>query len=501
LSYLELLSRFAPETIVVITALVVLGLDLLVLREEPLRNRLRIGAAFSGLGCVAAAAWLLAIAGSAEASSPFATGGMLVDDPLTRLVKVALLALGFFAILLATEGNFTAHVGEYLSLVLLSVVGMMLMVSSTDLLMIFIALEATSLPLYILAAFNPRDPRSSEAALKYFLFGGMAAAFTLFGLSLVYGLAGSTNLAEIAVRLADTGRGPDALLPAALALTLTGLAFKVAAAPFHLWAPDAYEGAPAPSASLIASGSKVAGFFLLARVMMVAFAPVAGSGTWHHYAAGWMPLVAILAGLSVVIGNLAAIAQSNVKRLLAYSAVAHTGYALLGVLANDPRGVSSLVYYVITYGLTLVGAFAVVSAVEDREGGSNLTDFAGLGRREPLLSFCMMIFMLSLAGIPPLAGFFGKFYLFAAIIGGARNLGWLWLVVLAVAMSAVSLYYYLQVLKQIYVLPEPERTAKRRPPMVTKALVGLLALGVVIFGCAPDLLLRPLLAVIHGRVF
>ena len=504
MSYLELLGLVAPETILVITVLVVLAVDLLVMREEPLRNRFHIAAAFACMGCLAAIGWLMAMnpprtaAGGQDALSLL--GGMFADDPLTRLAKVALVALALCTLVISMEGNFTAHVGEYIALILLATIGTMFLVSSTDLLMIFISLELTSLSLYILTAFNKRNINSAEAALKYFFFGGMSAAFTLFGLSLVYGLSGSTGLKQIAANLGST-HAQDPLLMAALVMTVTGFGFKIAAVPFHLWAPDAYQGAPTPSAALIASGSKVASFFIFAKVMMVAFAGSGGSGAWHEYQAGWLPVLATLAALSMVLGNLAAIAQTNVKRLLAYSAIAHAGYALLGIVANGPQGASSLIYYVITYGLTVVGAFGVVSVVEEKTGDARLADFAGLGRREPLLAFCMLIFMLSLAGIPPLAGFFGKFYLFTAVAGGAKNLGLLWLVILAIAMSAVSLYYYLQVLKQIYVVPAPAEGQGAPSPLSSRIILGLLALAVVVLGCAPDLLLGPLLASIQSFGF
>jgi len=502
-SYLELLGLVAPETILVLTVLAVLAVDLLVMREEPLRNRFRIGAAFACMGCLVAIGWLMAIdppraAGGQDALSLL--GGMFADDPLTRLVKVALVALALCTVVISMEGNFTAHVGEYLALILLATIGTMFMVSSTDLLMIFISLELTSLSLYILTAFNKQNINSAEAALKYFFFGGMSAAFTLFGLSLVYGLSGSTGLKQIAANLGSV-RTLDPLLMAALVMTVIGFGFKIAAVPFHLWAPDAYQGAPTPSAALIASGSKVASFFIFAKVMMVAFAGAGGSGAWHDYQAGWLPVLATLAALSMVLGNLAAIAQTNVKRLLAYSAVAHAGYALLGIVAKAPQGASSLIYYVITYGLTVVGAFGVVSVVEEKTGDARLGDFAGLGRREPLLAFCMLIFMLSLAGIPPLAGFFGKFYLFTAVAGGAENLGLLWLVILAIAMSAVSLYYYLQVLKQIYVVPAPAEGQGTPSALSSRIVLGLLALAVVVLGCAPNLLVGPLLASIQSFGF
>jgi NADH-quinone oxidoreductase subunit N len=358
--------------------------------------------------------------------------------------------------------------------------------------MIFVALEMTSLSLYILTAFNKRSVASAEAALKYFLFGGMSAAFTLFGLSLLYGLTGSTNLREIAAALgtgAAGARGLDPMLTVALVMVVIGLGFKIAAAPLHLWAPDTYEGAPAPSAAFIASASKVASFYIFAKVLIVGFAGAEGLVNFPHYAAGWTPVIAVLAVASMVVGNLAAIVQSNVRRLIAYSAVAHAGYALLAVLAGAP-GQPALIYYVLTYGLTTVGAFGVVAVVERSGGGANLGDFAGLSRRAPLLSFCMLVFMLSLAGIPPLAGFFGKFYVFSSVVSvSPGDLRMLWLVVLAVAMSAVSLYYYLQVLKQAYVSGPPVEAGAMKVPVTSLLAVVLLAALVILLGCAPTLLL------------
>jgi len=482
MNYLELLKLAAPETIVAVAALVVLAVDLTTMRELDTRVRFIIGGMIAGVGCVAAILWMLALPAQANAFA-----GMLVVEPLTQFVKIALLALTIFTVLLSIESNFTTHVGEYLALILFAAVGMMFLVSAEDILMIFIALELTSLSLYILTAFNKRNIKSAEAALKYFLFGGMAAAFTLFGLSLLYGLSGATNLGQIAAAL--NGKGLDPLLVVAIVMTVIGFGFKVAAVPFHLWAPDAYEGAPTPSAAFIASGSKVASFFIFAKVMMIGFAGAEGSGAWHQYASGWVPVIAVVAGLSMILGNLVAIVQSSVRRLIAYSAIAHAGYMLLAVLAHDQEAVASLLYYAVTYGLTTIGAFGVVAVVQDRAGDDNLATFAGLSRRSPVISFCMMIFMLSLAGIPPLAGFFGKFYVFAAAVKtGAPNLGLMWLVILAIAMSAVSLYYYLQVLKQIYVADVPAGAPEFRAPILSQVVLGLLAAGVILLGGAPNLL-------------
>jgi NADH-quinone oxidoreductase subunit N len=485
-NYLDLLRLAAPETIVVLTALAALAVDLGALRGLETRTRFVIGGMFACVGCAVAIAWMLCMPAHANA-----LGGMLVVDPLTQLVKVALLTLTIFTVLLSMQGDFTPHVGEYLALILLATVGMMFLVSAEHLLMVFLALELTSLSLYILTAFNKRDRKSAEAALKYFLFGGMAAAFTLYGLSLVYGLSGAMNFREIAAALAAKGRDP--LLIVAMVTVVIGFGFKVAAVPFHLWAPDAYQGAPTPSAAFIASGSKVASFFIFAKVMMLAFAGLEGSGALRHYAAGWVPVIAVVAVLSMVLGNLAAIVQSSVKRLIAYSAIAHAGYMLLAVMSPSPESLASLMYYAITYGLTTLGAFGVVAVVEQATGESRLADFAGLSRRSPLVSVCMLIFMLSLAGIPPLAGFFGKFYVFAAALKtGAPDLGLLWLVILAIAMSAVSLYYYLQVLKQIYVADPPQNAAAIEDSPIANVTLALLAGLVVLLGLVPGLLLNAL---------
>lgn len=490
--YLDVLKLAMPETIVVITALMVLFIDLAGMRSVDRQVRRMVATAVSCAGCFGAIAWSLML------SEPGTVGaGIVVANPLTQLVKAALLGLTIFTALVSIDADFTDHVGEYFALLLLATTGMLFLAGSENLLMIFVSLELTSLSLYILTAFNKRSIQSAEAALKYFLFGGIAAAFTLFGMSLIYGLSGAIELRPIAAAL--KGKGIDPLLAMAIVMTVIGFGFKIAAVPFHLWAPDAYQGAPTPSAALIAAGSKVASFFILAKVMMLGFAGAEGSGAWRAFVPGWIPVLAIVSMLSMLLGNLAAIVQNDVKRLLAYSAIAHGGYALLGVVSDSPQGVASLIYYVVTYGLTVVGAFAVVGAVENGAGDAGIGRFAGLSRRAPLLSFCMMIFMLSLAGIPPLAGFFGKFFVFASAIGvGSGGLGLLWLVIFAVAMSAVSLYYYLQVLKQIYVADPPADALAVHPSATLQVAVVVMALAVVYFGCFPGAVLRLLEAAIKS---
>ena len=484
MNYLEVLRAAAPETVLTITVLMVLAVDLIVLRGESVARRFATGAMVSILGCLVAAVFTFTHYGYADPLH-----GLLIVDPLTNFLKLVLLGLTVFTVLISASGKFTEHVGEYLAMVLLATIGLMFLVSAENLLMIFISLELASLSLYILTAFNKRNARSSEAALKYFLFGGMSAAFLLFGLSLLYGLSGSTNLPQIAANLA--GKGMDPLLLVAIVTTVIGFGFKVAAVPFHLWAPDAYEGAPTPGAAFIASGSKVASFYILAKILALGFAGAAGSAAWHGYVSGWTPVIAVVAALSMVLGNLTAIVQSSVKRLLAYSAIAHAGYMLLGVLANTPTSLSALLFYVITYALTVLGAFGVVAVVEEATGGDALVNFAGLSRRAPGLSLCLLVFLLSLGGIPPLAGFIGKFLVFSAAAGAdANHLGLLWLVILAIVMSAVSFYYYLQVLKQAYVLDPPEGASAIKVPLVMMLTLILLAVLVVLLGCVPGLLLR-----------
>ena len=469
MNYSELLRLAAPEIVLVVTALFVLALGLANSRASTLCS----GVAAAGLLFTSAAVMML----PAQASL---FNGMLVITPLTSLFKVICVALAFFTVILARQLN-APHQGEYLALLLLATVGLMLLVGSEELLVIFIGLELTGLSLYVMAAFDKTSVESAEAGLKYFLFGSTASAFTLFGISLIYGMTGATNLAAVAPKLGLM----TPLLAAGIVMTLIGFAFKVAAAPFHLWAPDTYQGAPAPSAAFIASASKVASFVVLGKIVLVGFGPAHGSAGWHAMVAGWAPVLAALAALSILIGNLAALAQTNVRRLLAYSAVAHAGYTLLGLVVGGRDGFSATLFYTTIYAFTLVGAFGVVAAVRAETGGDDFIHFAGLRCRSPWLAGCMAIFMLSLAGIPPLAGFFGKFYLFSAALAAGRNYGLLWLVALALLGSLISFYYYLVVLKVIFVDASSERGPLLRVDLLQRTAIGLLALIVLFLGLFP----------------
>lgn len=469
MNYFELLRLAAPEAVLVGTVLLVLTLGLANGRALNLCS----GVAAAGLLFASSAVLML----PAQASM---FDGMLVITPLVALFKVICLALAFFTVILARQLQ-TRHHAEYLALLLLATVGLMLLVGSEELLVIFIGLELLGLSLYVMAAFDKTDIRSAEAGLKYFLFGSTASAFTLFGISFVYGMTGTTSLAAIAPKLGAM----TPLLAAGLVMTLIGFAFKIAAAPFHLWAPDTYQGAPAPSVAFIASASKVASFVVLGKIVLVGFGPAQGSAGWQAMVAGWAPLLAVLAALSILIGNFVALAQSNVRRLLAYSAVAHAGYTLLGLVAGGREGFSATLFYTTTYAFTLVGAFGVVALVRRETGGDDFVHFAGLRRRSPWLAGCMAVFMLSLAGLPPLAGFFGKFYLFSAALRVGGDHGLLWLVALALFGSLVSFYYYLMVLKVIFVDAANIEGPVFRPDLLQRASIALLAAIVLFLGVFP----------------
>jgi NADH-quinone oxidoreductase subunit N len=465
MNYLELLQLAAPEAVLAGTALVVLALGLMSGRTRGICS----GVAAAGLLFAASAVLLL----PAQATL---FNGMLVITPLTSLFKIICLTLALFTVILARGNGVFSHHGEYLGLLLLATIGLMLLVGSEELLVIFIGLELTGLSLYVMAAFDKTDVRSAEAGLKYFLFGSTASAFTLFGISLIYGMCGTTTLAAISGKIGAM----TPLLAAGIVMTLIGFAFKIAAAPFHLWAPDAYQGAPIPSAAFIASASKAASFVVLGKIVLVGFGPAQGTAGWQVMAAGWAPVLAAVAALSILIGNLVALAQSNVRRLLAYSAVAHAGYTLLGLVAGGREGFSGTLFYTTIYAFTLLGAFGVVALVRRETGGDDFSHFAALRSRSPLLAGCMAVFMLSLAGLPPLAGFFGKFYLFAAALRAGGNHGLLWLVALALFGSLISFYYYLMVLKVIFVDQSSSTLPRLKLDLLQRSSIAVLA-GIVLY--------------------
>ncbi|MGH9605749.1 MAG: NADH-quinone oxidoreductase subunit N [Terracidiphilus sp.] len=501
MNYTDLFRAMLPETALEIAALLVLVIDLALLRSAALKVRAAAASLVGVAGCVAGL-WTLQIAGTAG----FGYGGsvLLSAGGYTEVAQAAILVLTALTLLLLVDSTFTRHVGEYVAVVLMAAAGGLVISAAQDLIVIFIGLELLSLGLYILTAFAKTSGKSAEAAIKYYLFGGMSAAFLLFGFSYLYGLSGSTNLREIALATTDSpAAGATPLLYVALVMIAAGLGFKVAAVPFHLWAPDTYEGAPAPGAAFIASVSKVASFALLigigtallhvfdgAHVVRVTGLIVTKAPSkYMGLAEPWMLILLVLAVASMVLGNLAALVQTSVRRLVAYSAIAHAGYILLGLayFSYSPRSTEAILYYVVTYGLTTVGAFAVVDVVERATGSDRMDAFLGLYKRNRMVAVVLLVLFLSLAGIPPLVGFWAKFNLFAAVLHVSRGVVPFALVALAVMFSAVSLYYYLQVLKRAFVMPAVEETPIKTSP-VTMAVLIAVAVGVVVIGCFPALL-------------
>jgi NADH-quinone oxidoreductase subunit N len=503
--YSDLFRATLPETALEIAALLVLIVDLGFLRKAALQTRVTIASLIGIAGC-GAAFWCVFIAGSAGLSA--GNELLLSAGGAASVAQAGILVLTALTLLLLIDSVFTRHVGEFVAVVLMAAAGGLLISAAQDLLIIFIGLELLSLGLYILTAFAKSSGKSAEAAMKYYLFGGMSAAFLLFGFSYLYGLSGSTNLARVVYgAYMASAHGATPLLYLALVMIAAGLGFKVAAVPFHLWAPDTYEGAPAPAAAFIASVSKVASFALLISISSVALHFF--SGLYFHierayvaaaFSAGpvrvtpgiptaWPTILTVLSAASMLVGNLAALAQTSVRRLLAYSAIAHAGYILLALafFSYLPLSANAVLYYILTYGLTTSGAFGVVSVVERATGSDKLDSFLGLHKRNPLLAAVLLVLFLSLAGIPPLVGFWAKFNLFAAVLSVSAGPIPFALVALAIAMSAVSLYYYLQVLKRAYVMPAIDESPIKVHPVTLIVLLAIAA-AVVILGCLPALL-------------
>jgi NADH-quinone oxidoreductase subunit N len=484
-NYAELVRALLPETALTLSALLVLGFDLVVGKKHPHGYRLRAAVVIGLIGLVAA----IFTSFQSGVEGP-AFGGIVALDSLGLATRVGVLLLAALTLGTLTGAPPLRHPAEYVAIILFATAGFTLMAVAQQLLIAFLALELASLSLYVLAGFDKTRPESAEAGLKYFLFGGISAAFLLFGFSLLYGLTGTIELTEIARQL--QGMRAEPLLIVALVMVLAAFGFKAAAAPFHLWAPDVYQGAPASSAALIASASKLAGFTLFGRLLWSGFGPAAGGAlTLDQSQPGWLSVVVVVSAVSLILGNLVALAQSNVRRLLAYSAIAHAGVLLLGVIIGGSAGPAPLFYYAATYGLATVGAFGVISVVESSTRCETLSDLAGLYRRSPLLAACLLVFILSLAGIPPLAGFFGKFIVFTfalKINGLAGPAGWLAL--LAIVMSAVSLYYYLLILKQALVVRPASADARIVVPLGPAAALGFAAALLVALGVFPSLVLR-----------
>src|SRR5438067_8190198 len=428
-------------------------------------------------------AWvtLLALGATALSLAPFSSTrvevahGLLAVDQFALFFKVVFLVAAASTILISmryleVEG---AAPGEYYFLILCATLGMMIMAGGIDLITIFIGLETMAVSFYILTGFIKPSQRSNEAAVKYFLLGAFSLGILLYGMSLMYGLSGTTNLRVMATRFAGQEQNP--LLVLAVVLVVAGVGFKVAAVPFHMWAPDVYEGAPTPVTAFLSVGSKAASFAMLLRIFVEGLGVM--SGDWHL-------MFYVLSIVTMTVGNVAAPTQSNLKRMLAYSSIAHAGYVLMGIVAGTTRGVEATLIYLLIYSFMQLGAFGIIVLLRRQDVmGDELKDFSGLHVRNPYAAFAMLLFMLSLGGIPPTAGFMGKFWLFNAAI----DAGYYWLAVIGVLNSAFSLYYYVRVVVFLYLKKETIGSE----PKATPALAVTLAIAVaatLILGVYPRLL-------------
>ena len=443
-------------------ALLVFIADLLMPSEE---KRGLAHLACAGLVLILGTTFVLDLRGEAF-------GGVFVLDSLALWFKRIFLGAGALTMLVAADPadrGFPRRQGEYYLLLLLSLLGMSLLASARELLLVIVSFELMSLPLYVLAAYTKADKLAGEGAIKFYLVGATSAAITLYGLSLIYGATGTTMLAEIAQR---TGSAPSGLLVLGLFATLAGLAFKIGAVPFHMWVPDTYEGSATPFVGFLAVAPKAAGFALLVRLYVETFAGIS---------ARYQPALLVLCVLTLVVGNVLALTQNNVKRLLAYSGIAQVGYMMIGLVTQSGEGVAMLLVYLAAYLFTNVGIFAVVSAVGSSSGSDDISAYRGLARRSPALAFAMLIFLLSLGGIPFVAGFWAKMGIFMA----AWHAGFQWLVLLGAGLAVVGVYYYLRVARSIY-LDDPAGGEK---PIVIGAPLRLALIvtsaGVVLLGVWP----------------
>lgn len=455
-----------PEIALLVLAVVILVLDA-IFRDKP--HRLILGWT-STIGLALIAGGSLLVMPTADATQPI-WGGMLRMDQAAFVFRMVFLLGASITSLFAMESRTTGERGEFYLLMMVSVLGMSLMAASVDLIMLYLAIETTSIPLYVLAGFKTRDQKSVESGIKYLLFGAMTSAVMLFGFSFLYGFSGSTSLTQIAMVLSGNVI-PPVLVGVVLLLVLVGFSFKISAVPFHFWAPDVYEGAPTPVAGFLSTASKAAGFAVLIRVMLLVF---------PGFESFWSILLAVVATASMFLGNLLALAQKNIKRLLAYSSIAQAGYILIGVVTGSQLGITGSVYYLLSYLLTNLAAFGIVTVVGRSLRSDEISAYAGLSRRSQGLSIAMLIALLSLAGIPPFAGFVGKLLVF----GAAIQHNWIWLAIVGIINSVIGLYYYLTVLKVMFLYrseddEKPLPVAASWKVALVVCLVGVIVLGVIL---------------------
>ena len=467
------LRAVTPELLLLALGLVLLVVDLL---TGPGQKRV--------VGWVGVAGLVIALFPSAALLSGaprFAFSETYAIDPFAAFFKVIAITSGALVLLAAMEffrGRPTHYEGEIYSLVVFMVLGLVLMAAAVDLILLFLALEYVSLISYVLAGSLKGDRKSNEAGVKYFFYGASASALMLYGFTFLYGASGTTSLYRLMQHVAFFAPG---FLGLAVVLILAGFGFKASLVPFHQWTPDVYEGAPTPITAFLSVGSKAAAFAVLIRVLYVAVPPQ-----------GWVTIVAGLAAASMTLGNLVALSQQNIKRMLAYSSIAHAGYMLIGVvaLAASPTAVGSgegaLLFYLLAYTFTNIGAFAVAISAGRALGSDAIPDYAGLGRRAPLSAFAMTVFMLSLTGIPPTALFFGKFLLF----GAAINSGFLWLAIVGILNSVVSLFYYVGVIRAMFLMPVPDGAGLVAESPLARVLLAVTVLGTLAIGIYPQPFIR-----------
>lgn len=394
--------------------------------------------------------------------------GVIAVDPFAAFFKVIALACTIIVVFLSIDyfRGVRIHRGEYYALLIFAVLAINLLAASTDLIMIYLSIEFLSITSYILVGYLKQDPRSNEAAIKYFLYGAVAAAVMVYGMSMFYGLTGTTNIQGISHYLGQfTARQmPSHIIFLGLLMMLVGFGFKVAMAPFHQWLPDTYEGAPTPITAFLSVGSKAAGFAVLIRVLASSLTPDI---------INWTPMIIILSGITMTVGNLTALPQINIKRMLAYSSIAQAGYLLLGVAAiqYSPLALPSILLYIFAYLFMNLGAFAVVTIVSARLNSDDIRDYGGLAKRAPFAAVAMALFLLSLAGIPPTAGFLAKFYLFSAAVQSQNN-AIVWLTVVAIVNTVVSVYYYMNVVRYMF-FAKPKSEKPLSVSLAMNFVVGL----------------------------
>jgi NADH-quinone oxidoreductase subunit N len=451
-----------PEILILILAGVILVLDILWSAER----RRNLGYLTSaGLGLIIVISLLFA---RPEVEPRLILGGMIRQDWLSFTFSILFLFGAAVTCLFAIDVENLGKRGEFYLLLLASTLGMTLMASAGDLVMLYLAIETTSIPQYVLAGFMTQDDKSTESGLKYLLFGAMTSTVMLYGFSLLYGFAGTTNIYDLALSIKQS-EVPIAALVGSLLLVLVGFGFKISAVPFHFWAPDVYEGAPTPVAGFLSTASKAAGFAVLMRFLLAVFP------TTMPY---WTAIVATLSVVTMLLGNTLALAQRNIKRLLAYSSIAHAGYMLIGVVAVSKLGITGVIYYLVAYLLTNLAAFGIVVTFWRVVGSDDLDAYKGLSRRSPGLALALLVSFLSLAGMPPLGGFIAKLLVFAAAV----QANMVWLAIVGVLNSIIGLYYYLTVLKYVYLYRSED---EKKPLPVTRpyavALI-VLTIGIILVG-------------------